>query len=151
MYKLKSKKLYKSNKNKKKNKRTKKNLKYKKNKKLSKNSIKKKYIMKGGNYNSEEIRFLRKILTSYQFTEDEINYRTNIFNQISQNFPFLQLISQIGVYDDEEDSYENLTQEEIEQGREDVERILDDYINIYIPKYEGETDSEKSSNEPGFN
>ena len=127
--------------------------KYFKNKKLSRRSRKNKskYFMKGGNYNTEELMMLKKILTSYQFTEDEINYRIDRFNQVSQNFPFLQLISQIGVYDDEEENYNNLTQAEIEQGREDVERMLEAYDTLYIPKYQGETDSEKSSNDPGFN
>jgi hypothetical protein len=101
--------------------------------------------MKGGSYNTEELRLLKKILTSYEYTEDENNYKINIFNKLSQKFPFLQLISQIGVYDEEEEKYNNLTQEEIEQGREDVERMLNAYETTYIPEYEGDTDSEKST------
>jgi hypothetical protein len=117
---------------------------YLKNKNISRKS------MKGGNYNTEEIQMLKKILIGYGYREEEISNIMNTFNYMAQKYPVLQLISQLEIYPDQED-YMNLNEEEQMQGRLEVERMLEgiqDDINL---QQEGDTDSEKSSASPGFN
>ena len=67
-----------------------------------------------------------------------------IFNQSSQSIPFNQLIYQIEINEGNVD-YNNLTDAEIEQGREDIDRMIEEYTennNVYM----GETDTEQKTN-----
>jgi len=133
-----------------KSKRLNKTKKYKPTKRYLKNKNISRKSMKGGNYNTEEIQMLKKILIGYGYREEEISNIMNTFNYMAQKYPVLQLISQLEIYPDQED-YMNLNEEEQMQGRLEVERMLEgiqDDINL---QQEGDTDSEKSSASPGFN
>jgi len=120
--------------------RTKSSKKFKK----SKSNKYNKKIMKGGNYNIDQINILKKILKAFKYTIQEQNLILNILNQSSQNFPFNQVLYQLGIEDPNID-FNNLTDEEIEEGRNDLDRVLE-ANNSFLNNYEGETDEEQKTN-----
>ena len=141
----KSKKYTKRNKSKKYTKRNNKYKKYNKSKKYKNN--KKRLSLKGGNYNKEQIDKIKKLFTAYGYTHDEQTRFLEIFNYTSQYVPANQLIYQLEIHDNNDDvDYNNLTPEEVKKGKERVESMLDVAENIFNPKYQGETDSEKETN-----
>jgi hypothetical protein len=144
-----SKKYNKSKKSKKYSKKSKKYTKKysKKSKKYSKKNNKKRFSFKGGNYNTEQIDKMKKLFTAYGYTPDEQTRFLEIFNYSSQYVPANQLIYQLEIHDeDNEVDYNNLTPEEIEKGKNHVTNMVDVTENIFNPKYQGETDSEKDTN-----
>jgi hypothetical protein len=149
----KSKKYYKRTKTKrfKKSKKNHKSKKYiKRNNKTKK--YKKRYSFKGGNYNNEQIDKIKKLFTAYGYTPDEQTRFLEIFNYSSQFVPANQLIYQLEIHDEDDDvDYNNLTPEEVEKGKERVVSMLDVAENIFNPKYQGETDSEKETNSEASN
>ena len=152
------KKLYKKSKKYiKRNNKSKKSKKYNKSKKYIKRNNKskksKRFSFKGGNYNEEQINKIKKLLTAYGYTPDEQTRFLEIFNYSSQFVPANQLIYQLELDDDEDNNvdYNNLTPEEVEKGKEYVTNMLDVTENIFNPKYQGETDSEKETNSEASN
>jgi hypothetical protein len=141
----------KSKKSKKYIKRNNKSKKYIKRHNKSKKS--KRFSFKGGNYNIEQINKIKKLLTAYGYTTDEQTRFLEIFNYSSQFVPANQLIYQLEIHDDEDNNvdYNNLTPEEVEKGKEYVTNMLDVTENIFNPKYQGETDSEKETNSEASN
>jgi len=144
----------------KKSKKNKKSRKYKNSKKYIKRNnktkkYKKRYSFKGGNYNNEQIDKLKKLFTAYGYTPDEQTRFLEIFNYASQFVPANQLIYQLEIHDDDDEDdyvdYNNLTPEEVEKGKERVVAMLDVAENIFNPKYQGETDSEKETNSEASN
>jgi hypothetical protein len=113
---------------------------------------KKRYSFKGGNYNNEQIDKIKKLFTAYGYTPDEQTRFLEIFNYSSQFVPANQLIYQLEIHDEDDDvDYNNLTPEEVEKGKERVVSMLDVAENIFNPKYQGETDSEKETNSEASN
>ena len=113
---------------------------------------KKRYSFKGGNYNNEQIDKIKKLFTAYGYTPDEQTRFLEKFNYSSQFVPANQLIYQLEIHDEDDDvDYNNLTPEEVEKGKERVVSMLDVAENIFNPKYQGETDSEKETNSEASN
>jgi len=101
-------------------------------------------VMKGGNYNIDQIKIIKKILNAYNYTIDEQKSIIQILNQSSQYYPFNQVLYQLDIEDPNVD-LTNLTEEEIEEGRENIERIVE-ASNNFLDNYEGDTDHEKKTN-----
>ena len=101
-------------------------------------------VMKGGNYNIDQVKIIKKILNAYNYTIEEQNSILNILNQSSQYYPFNQVLYQLDLEDPNID-FTNLTEEEIEEGRENIERIVE-ASNNFLDNYQGDTDNEKKTN-----
>jgi hypothetical protein len=118
--------------------------KYSKKRKSHKKKYYSKKSMKGGDFNTDQISNIRNILSGLKYSNAQQDNIIQIFNQSAQSLPYNQLISQIEINDGNID-YNNLTDEQIEQGREDIDRMVEAYTennNVYM----GETDSEKKTN-----
>jgi len=107
----------------------------------------KKY-MNGGNYNPEEIEILKKILIGYGYNNVQILYIINKFNIMSQKYPFKQLKPQIvNINNQEKTDFSNLSQDEIMEGRSDIQRVLGHFENEINNLQEGDTDVESIDSE----
>lgn len=114
----------------------------------------KKKMMKGGNYNEEHIKCLRKILITYRFDETNIDTILNIFNITSQIYPIEQLLNQM-VDDRFVISYSHLerceinlsgiTEAEKTEGFNDVNRLLVLHLQKISEMQEGDTDNESEN------
>jgi putative ribosome biogenesis GTPase RsgA len=108
----------------------------------------KKIFIKGGNYNTVDIELLKKILIGYGYNNVQILYIINKFNIMSQKYPFKQLKPQIvNINNREKTDFSNLSQDEITEGRSDIQRVLRHFENEINNLQEGDTDVESIDSE----
>jgi hypothetical protein len=112
---------------------------------------KKKYFMKGGNYNTTQLECLNEILITYGFDDTNISLMRNAFNVTSQIYPFVQFVHQFVDYRFLEDyasvergeiNLTGITQNEINEGMNDVLRLYLVTLRIISELQEGDTDTE---------